>query len=356
MIFFGNLIYSLICAYCIDRIIKQHNGISDWALLLLLFPIFIIWLIICGGQDHVGTDYPSYMEIFNGYIEDRYANSGELGFVTLVKFLNILGFKGQALFFFIYSINFIFFYLLLKRIDSQYFIYILLYIVVTGLFNNQLNILRQATAIYIGTYATILILEGNGLKGLLFIILASSFHISSVVLLVVYFYKIFAMITPFWLNKCVYICFILGIFLGADFLVLFMPFLPENYTWHIQSGAVEQRSFIIQLTKFIYIPLYLLAISKYGKYRLSCVEKYLFHLGIISFCLRLLLVNLTIVSRIGDAFILISIYPLYTYMNYLYKNNKYILFLGITCSITFMYFVKTIILPVGEYLYQSIYY
>lgn len=54
----------------------------------------------------------------------------------------------------------LFFYLILKRIDLKYiFLFILLYITITGLFNNQLNALRQATAIYMGTYALILIVE-----------------------------------------------------------------------------------------------------------------------------------------------------------------------------------------------------
>jgi len=171
MVFFLNYVYSLLLAYLISKNYSRVK-VSAGAFLGVLLPIFLIWLSICGGQYDVGTDYWSYYGFFNGEDFYKFRDSGEYLFAWIISLCNSLGLYGQSLFYVFYGINFYFFYLILKRIDLKYiFLFILLYITITGLFNNQLNALRQATAIYMGTYALILIVERKKWKAFFFIIL-----------------------------------------------------------------------------------------------------------------------------------------------------------------------------------------
>ena len=173
MVFFLNYVYSLLLAYLISKNYSRVK-VSAGAFLGVLLPIFLIWLSICGGQYDVGTDYWSYYGFFNGEDFYKFRDSGEYLFAWIISLCNSLGLYGQSLFYVFYGINFYFFYLILKRIDLKYiFLFILLYITITGLFNNQLNALRQATAIYMGTYALILIVERKKWKAFFFIILSA---------------------------------------------------------------------------------------------------------------------------------------------------------------------------------------
>lgn len=356
MVFFFNLLFSIVFAYVLDRWMKNHN-VADNAIALLFFPLFLLWILICGGQYAVGTDYYSYLDIFNninGFAE-HYCSKGEFGFVGIIQVCKFFGFKGQSLFYVFYGIGFLFFYLLLKRIKGNIFIFILLYITVTSLFNNQLNILRQSVAIYIGTYASLLIIEHKKLKGFLYILFAMSIHISSAIFLLVYLHGFVALIKPLWLFVFIVICLIVGTLLTPSMMNIYIPYLPDSYAWHIISG-LSTHTLLQRITKYIFIPIYLLAISSYRRYKMTPLNKTLFHFGALSFSLRLLLINIGVVSRLFDSFLLFSIFPLHTYMGYLFANKKYtFLFISISSALLLFYFLKTIVFPVGEYLYQSIY-
>lgn len=357
MFFFCNLLFSLSYTYWLDRRVKNSN-ISGKSFFLSLVPLFFIWLLICGGQYAVGTDYYSYLYIFNNVesLADYYNLKGEFGFIDIILLCNFFGLNGQSLFYVFYGISFLFLYQILKRIrDKKIFIFVLLYISVTSLFNNQLNTLRQSVAIYIGTYASLLIFEHKHLKGLLFILFAMSIHISSIVFLLVYLHKCVTRIKPLWLFFIMGICLIVGIFLTESKFDVFIPYLPDSYAWHIING-LSTHTLLQRITKCIFIPIYLLAIGSYRRYKMTPLEKTLFNIGIISFSLRLLLLNIGIVSRLFDSFLLLSIFPLHIYMRYLFSHKKHaFLFISISFALLLFYFLKTIVSPVGEYLYQSIY-
>lgn len=90
MVFFLNLIFSV--AYCIflDReYANYHKKVSSFFILILL------WTIIAGSQFDVGTDYHTYLNIFeNEDVQVRYRdNSREYLFFYIVNFLSSLGFS-----------------------------------------------------------------------------------------------------------------------------------------------------------------------------------------------------------------------------------------------------------------------
>lgn len=356
MIFFLNYIYSIFLSYCVSRkyrSLKVHSS----ALFLLLLPVFWIWLVICGGQYKVGTDYNSYFHIFNGNDLDRYWDNLELLFVGIVRLSNSIGIYGQGLFYIFYAINFIFLFLIIKRIKiNQIYLFILLYITVTSLFNNQLNILRQTTACYIGTYAGILFLESKKKRSFLFMLAAFTVHKASIIFFLLYFNKYICRLS---LNKllCVFfVCFILGFLFSIDSLNILIPILPGDYAWHITGGFVVEQEFVSKFLKYIFVPLYLLSLNFFRKKELDGIEKSLHNWGWIAYCFRLLFVNLTIVNRMFDFFLIFSIFPLLYYLTELTKEKKLFLYISIVTFLSALYYLKVVMFASGEYLYNSIYF
>lgn len=357
MVFLFNYLYSITCTYLLGRE-YAHVKLSDKALFFLLLPIFLIWLVISGGQDSVGTDYESYMYIFDGNQLDYYMGKNEFLFVAIVSLCNALGIHGQALFFVFYAINFIFLFLILKRLPvKQVFLYIILYITVTNLFNNQLNTLRQATAIYIGTYAMFLILESKKIKALFFILIASLIHQSGIMLIFAYFFKpISKMISARMLLFLLLGAFLLSLFLQVEVINFLVPFLPKDYAWHILGDGVGGRGILNKITKYIFIPFYLMSLYSFKKNDLAAREVLLFKVGWIAFCMRLSFINLTIISRITDYFLLLSIFPLVFYLYHLFERGQKFIFIFMITFLSFFYCLKVTIFSTGEYLYDSIYF
>lgn len=356
MTFLLNYLYSVICSYCIGQYYAYHR-LSDKSLFFLLLPIFLVWLFICGGQYEVGTDYESYLTIFNGYNLDAYWEKGEYLFAGIISLFNTLGIYGQALFYVFYAINFLFLFLIIKRLPiKQVFLFIILYITVTSLFNNQLNTLRQATAVYIGTYVAILILEKKYWKGFLFILLAMFMHQSALVLFLFYAFNIIIKRLSYKL-LLVYllIAVLLSLVLKTDSFEFALSWLSEEYAWYFTGGIVEETGMLTKVTKYIFIPIYLLAWWYFRK-KSNEGEMLFFKLGWISFCLRISVMNLSIVNRLFDYFLILSIFPLLIYLYHLFVTRRTFLFFSIILFLSLFYSLKVLVFARGEYLYNSIYF
>ena len=267
-----------------------------------------------------------------------------------------LGIKGQAIYFVFYAIGFFFLGLVLRRIDIKYvFIFILLYISVSGLFNNQLNILRQVITTYIGSYGVLLMLDNKKFRGSIIILLASSIHFCGLLFFLFFLNRIVAALNKRRMILCVLCALILSFVFTSEMLNHLDFLIPNIYIKFLNSGAIESRSFILKITKYLFVPLYLAALFKYDKdLVLSSTEQKLFKWGIVSLCLRLSLLNMTIISRVSDVFLIVSLYPLLYYFRYLYLKHKRRWGLAV-CYVVGLYFAKVLLFPSAEYSYQSIY-
>jgi uncharacterized membrane protein len=78
--------------------------------------------------------------------------------------------------------------------------------------------------------------------------------------------------------------------------------------------------------------------------------------GFLSFCLRLMTVNVSIVSRVTNSFVLLSIIPLYFCFREILKEKYYVKFWYSMTFLCAVYFLKTILFPGESYLYNSIYF
>jgi len=276
--------------------------------------------------------------------------------VFIVNACLSLGIKGQAIYFVFYAIGFFFLGLVLRRIDIKYvFIFILLYISVSGLFNNQLNILRQVIATYIGSYGVLLMLDNKKFRGSIIILLASSIHFCGLLFFLFFLNRIVAALNKRRMILCVLCALILSFVFTSEILNNLDFLIPNIYIKFLNSGAIESRSLILKITKYLYVPLYLAALFKYDKdLVLSSTEQKLFKWGIVSLCLRLSLLNMTIISRVSDVFLIVSLYPLLYYFRYLYLRHKRRWGLAV-CYVVGLYFAKVLLFPSAEYSYQSIY-
>lgn len=358
MVFFVNLLFSVIYSFCIGQWYYKKQ-ISSIAFLLLFLPLVGVWLLICGGQDGVGTDYGSYLGLFNGEFIDYYKKTGEILFYYIVFYANQIGLKGQILFYIFYSIGFVFFFLIIRKLQIKYvFIFILLYITISNLFNNQLNTLRQTIAVYIGTYAIIQLFDKKKIYFFILWIIASMIHISA------YAFILFCSFLFVKKMNCkiLYIIFlssiVLGILLNVEFLLENLPFdyLPITYTHYATTGHLDETNFVVRLTKYIFIPLYWNSIILIKYKRIKDYELMLYNAGFVSVCIRFLLINISYVSRLSELFLILSLFPLYYYLRDLYIHRKRLLFFCIVIGLILFYALKTVLFPKGEYLYNSIYF
>ena len=359
MLYLCNLLYSLWCCSRLSNLYLRTNICGGFIPFFLFFiPLWLVWLLICGGQYDVGTDYFTYYEIFENVDSEYFYRKFEWLFALTIDVFRGIGIPPQGLFFIFYLINFYFFckiLYLLKDIRTS-FLFILLYICLSTVFNNQLNGLRQSTAIYIFTYATV---SFNVYKSywryILLVLIAAGFHMSA------YIFLPFCLV--FKIKKLNKLMCLIIICLGAIFSVigsydwildLSSSYLPAFYTPYIEGDLNTSNSVLNLITKWIFIPLYFLSITVLSK-DISDEDRFLFIVGIIAYSIRLFFLENFIFNRIGQSFLLISVFPIYVYMKYLYYHKKRLFCYFICFMFLLFYSAKTVLFPKGEYLYQSIY-
>lgn len=361
MIFTLNLIYSLWCCSKLCYVFEHSNIRRNFLTYFILFtPLWFVWLLICGGQYGVGTDYFSYYEIFENVASDYYYNKSEWLFAWIIETCHDIGLLPQSLFFVFYFINFVFFFKILYGFEKKTaFLFVLLYITLSSAFNNQLNGLRQYSAIYIITFAIINFYENKSyLKYLLWIILAGGLHFSSYfALLFCLFFKMKTLSG----SKTYYILIIVSslfALVGSSGWVvdIFGSYIPASYSSYIDGGFNKSNDLINIITKLIFIPYYLLSVNVISHYHMNERDIFLYRMGIIAYSIRLFFLENFIFDRIGQLFVLVAILPIYIYLKYLYNNRKIKMCVFIILTFVTFYMIKTLLFPSREYLYQSIYF
>lgn len=134
----------------------------------------------------VGVDYFSYIDFFNliGAGKNTYM---EPGFVYIIKFVHYIGGTFQVVFA-ITSLIFIFFYMNFIVGNSRLpALSIFLFLTLPPLYLASFNGIRQFLAVAIFAYSIRYIIDKSFVKFLLFILLGSSFHVTILLMLPLYF-------------------------------------------------------------------------------------------------------------------------------------------------------------------------
>lgn len=359
MIYAINLFYSLICSYSFSRfyIIKKNKYILYC---LFLLPVWTIWLIICGGQEGVGTDYYSYYEIFsNSQKLFTYYYKQEYLFAWIVESINYFKLPPQSGFYIFYLIGFLVILKILTKLHhNTIFIFILLFITYSTAFNNQLNGVRQYIALYIGTLGLMVLYGKNGIrKFIIHILFASLIHKSALLFLTFiplkYRYK---NINYNFLLYSLIFSILFTLFGSYNWIWSHLDFIiPEHYMNYMGGAFDTSHSSLKLLTKLIFVPFYFYSLKLIKNKRLEKYDLYLYNIGFIGYTIRLFFMDNVILNRIGVSFILISIIPIYYLLRDMYLKKKFGIF--ILCSLFFItfYLLKVIVFPSQEYLYDSIY-
>lgn len=136
-----------------------------------------------------------------------------------------------------------------------------------------------------------------------------------------------------------------------------VDYLPRYYSAYVGGEFDTSIEGFKRITKFLFVPFYILAVLFCSKRELTPKDSFLFSIGIIAYPCRLFFLDNLILARIGYYFLLLSILPLYVYMKYLYMYNKGRMWCYCMAAVFLLfYFLKTVLFAEGEYDYHSIYF
>lgn len=157
---------------------------------MVYFFVFILWFI-GGFRYNIGTDYCLYAQWYEDFsnidLMDNDVNR-EIGFLILIKILNMFGFDSQVMFLFFETIIILFAYKGFKFYLNDYNSVMLALCLYTTLklqasYLGSLNMMRQSMAISIVFYASQYILIGKYFKYAIYLLIAMLFHKSIIIML-----------------------------------------------------------------------------------------------------------------------------------------------------------------------------
>ncbi|WP_368859244.1 EpsG family protein [Xenorhabdus bovienii] len=336
------------------------------AILLWSFPFFLYFLV-SGLQFNVGSDYPSYINIYmnQNYLLEKYFYSGEFFFYYIYKTLAYFDAPSQfifVLFSFLQSIFIFSYFYSLKKLDFKIWLFFLIFFTVTNIYNNQLNGLRQYASLTLLPLISYFCFKNQTVKSVIFIIIAITFHSSSIIFLLIFplkklylklsnrIFLLFLITAPIYYWSTYYI---------PEMLIL----LGGKYSYYINSQYFQGYSLTTIYTKIYYIPLILYFFYKYRinnknninigygtnkKYFSFCI--FIFSITYWAFLPSL---SISILSRISSYFIFFYIFPIYYVIIESIYRRKNINTILILLYIILPYIIKVTLLAKGEFLYKS---
>lgn len=182
--------------------------------IISIISVFLFSLVI-GLRYYVGGDYVGYLDDYNNfnlgisYSDSRY----ELGYFSLMIILKLLGLTYPFLFIVVSFLQILFIYNWTS--NFKYLLPGIIYFYFTTLYLfESMNIMRQALSFSILLFSTIYIHKSEKIKFIGMVLLASSFHKSSIFFLPFYFF-----VTKEWIrNKYIQIALMVIAFLSSQLL------------------------------------------------------------------------------------------------------------------------------------------
>ena len=172
------------------------------------FLSLVIISIIVGYRYNVGVDWDGYRMAFLDSGDLTFEeNSFEIGYFTISKIMNLLGFSYQQFFFFI---NLFTWYFIFKSIPKKLLFYFIFFLFCTEFFFWSMNGVRQFTAMSLFLFSIKYILNQKIFKFIITLSVAGLFHKSAFIFFPLYFipYK------KLYNKAIMIIIFIFSFFLG----------------------------------------------------------------------------------------------------------------------------------------------
>jgi hypothetical protein len=327
-------------------------------LLSYLIP-FLLYIFVAGLQYEVGTDYNSYIDIYSSdYRLSTYFDKGEIGFYYLFNFLKWFDLHYQSLFFAFSIVNgFIFFCLIdrLKEEGCNIVLFLFLFFVVTNIYQNQLNGLRQFVGVLSLPLFLHYIFSKSYFKSLLVLFLAVSFHLSAIIFLVFYFLKLLNFYVK---NLFFYFVFSFFFYYLFDYIFPFiLGFIDQSYLFYFEYDF--ESNLVAVLSKLYYLPGVILFYYLYGRefYRNSFTDSKYFKFCVFIFTVTywsfILIYNYPIFGRLFYYFSFFYVFPFY-YVLFILKSHKNMMAFYFTLVyLALPYILKVTLFAKSEFLYKS---
>lgn len=339
------------------------RNVDIWHNSLWLSPIVLVWVLFIGGQYNVGTDYFSYLYIFNGGNLYYLLGRGDVGFVRIVELLNSYGIHGQSIFFLFSFIWIIILCYAGRTFTENRYLYLFIFIFVTfsSMFHNQMNGVRQYCAVYLFTLGVCLFYRQHKYWSILPFLSMLTIHSSSMAMLVLF--PVFLFLgSKIEKRRLLYVFLIVAIIFSvsfpADLLERIVGQFAQYETYMDRgddTGFAATVNIVNKITKYINIPIVVYAIYLLPKMNLTKVNKNLFIVGVCGFCFKLALVDVNIVRRMGAYFEVFMCVPILYMLVYLKKQKSW------KCAFIMVYLLlpyigKVTFFATREYLYNSIFF
>lgn len=328
---------------------------------LCLIPVLLITVIPSSLQYGVGTDYFSYILIFEkGTNLDSYTNRGEFIFPLLVSIIKNFNLNAQFLFFTVSLLNGIMFLILLnnlKRLNYSVWLFVLVFFCCTGVYHNQLNGLRQYMAVYALPLIIIYLSGFRFTKLSMASIYSTASHVSSLMVFPLIFgSKLFVRYRISYFVVFVSTMLIYGLLL-PKFLLIIIETLFPIYKYYLLEDRIESFSIISALTKLYYLPLFFIFYFLYYRKRIiiECSASKMFLMVFSStYWLFLAAQDISIIGRVSQYFSIFYSFPIYFLLKYFFERKLHLKFLIVLVYIVAPYLAKITFLAKNEYLYRWI--
>lgn len=351
MVYIINVLISCVYIY----MLKKEKRMKFF----FFFPVIIIWTLILGLQYGVGTDYFSYIAIFQEEgILDSYFSRGEFIFFYFVKILKFFFDSPQSFFIFVGLFDSCLFYVYLKKmikyrlIKMKYtYMYIFLFLCFSTIFYNQMNLIRQYINIYLLGLLCFYMYYNEYFNYFITWCIGLNIHRSFFIMVLLFNFKKFIKWIDFKKLKVLLIIGFIFSLLPLEEILKKIIILIPRYGHYANAYFFVALPLKKKITKLIYFPFYIFSLKllkrEYG------IKSFMLKVGILSYILKIVTLQVEVVSRVGEYFSLVAIYPMYLLIENWMRKKMYLKIVIFCGSIFLIFVLKVLIFPTGEYLYTS---
>lgn len=200
VIYGGTFSLSLLVSY-LYSLSRNRSALAKFLwMIVIVLPV----CLLASLRGNVGTDTINYFNMYNGWLKHvniiqyalDYFSGGastiEPGYVLLNRISPFIFDDVKTLFFLSVFVQMSFVWLGITSLEKYLSPSFSLFIYYLFLYNTSLNLMRQSIAVAIVFYAFKYIVEHNFMKYLGFVLLASLFHVSALLFLVLYVFSFFS--------------------------------------------------------------------------------------------------------------------------------------------------------------------
>lgn len=344
------LISLIIAVMCLMKIFKFNKSVKKF----FVVNVFIIITLIAGLRFNVGRDYINYQDMF---VYQTLSPFPEFIYWLINYVINQLSLQFYVVTLLMASIITYYIYkgLRIRNVNANYILLSIL-LFISSIWLSSFNITRQCVAVAIFFYASYFIKEKKLFKYLIYILIASGFHISALILLPLYW--LFS--KPIGIERyLVYLTLAYGIVIsniGPKLLNLIVVYFPMYKRYVSSQQIFNKNTNIFSIVVLIQVVCSIVILYLYKK---NVEDNYIKEANfyLIGNIFNILAMSSYLYNRIGIYFVVFQIFFL-PYIVSKIKDTRERLLMGIVIIIMIgaIYYARTIGAAPEELMtYQSIF-